>query len=284
MRLTATAVKQAKPQDKPYKLTDGKGMYLKVMPNGSKYWRMNYRFAERAKTLALGTYPDTTLAEARDRRDIARKELANDIDPAESKKARKSSLRDEALNSFKAVGIEWFNTKMKDRSQSHRDRTMRALEKDIFPSLGHRPIAQISAPEVLKVLRKIEARGAVETAHRAKQTAGQIFRYAIATGRAERDPSADLKGALANPVKRHLAAITNPKDVGQLLVAMDGYMGTPVVKTALLLSPLVFCRPGELRRGEWSEINWEEACWDITAERMKIGKPHIIPISRQALK
>jgi integrase len=281
--LTATAVKQAKPQDKPYKLTDGKGMYLKVMPNGSKYWRMNYRFAERAKTLALGTYPDTTLAEARDRRDIARKELTNDIDPAESKKARKSSLRDEALNSFKAVGIEWFNTKMKDRSQSHRDRTMRALEKDIFPSLGHRPIAQISAPEVLKVLRKIEARGAVETAHRAKQTAGQIFRYAIATGRAERDPSADLKGALENPVKKHLAAITNPKDVSQLLIAMDGYTGTPVVKTALLLSPLVFCRPGELRHGEWSEINWEEKRWEIPADKMKIKQPHIIPLSRQAM-
>lgn len=215
--------------------------------------------------------------------ETARKELANDIDPVESKKARKLSLRDQALNSFRVIPIEWFNTKMRDRSQSHRDRTMRALEKDIFPSLGHPPIAQINAPEVLTVLRKIEARGAVETAHRAKQNVGQIFRYAIATSRTERDPSADLKGALANPEKKHLAAITDPKEVGPLLDAMDGYAGTPVVKTALLLSPLVFCRPGELRHGEWSGINWDDARWEIPAEKMKIRTPHIIPLSRQAV-
>jgi integrase len=161
---------------------------------------------------------------------------------------------------------------------------MRALEKDLFPQIGNRPISEITAPDLLMALRKIEARGAVETAHRAKQTAGQIFRFAIATGRAERDPSSDLKGALMNPKKKHLAAITEPKEVGKLLVAMDGFRGTPVVKTALLLSPLLFCRPGELRHMEWTEINWEEERWELPAEKMKMKQPHLVPLSKQALE
>lgn len=282
MALAATQVKQAKPREKQYKLSDEKGMYLLVTPNGSKYWRQKYRYAGKEKTLALGVYPDVSLAQARDKRDDARKLLATDVDPGQAKKAHKRLLNQQADDSFKAIAIEWFQTKMCERSKSHQDRTWRALEKDLFTQIGNRPIAQITAPELLEALRKIESRGAIETAHRAKQTAGQIFRYAVVTGRAERDPSGDLKGALKNPEKKHLAAITDPKEVGKLLVAMEDFRGTPVVKTALLLSPLLFARPGELRHMEWEEINWEESRWETPATKMKMKQPHIVPLSRQA--
>lgn len=282
MKLNATAVKQAKPREKQYKLSDGKGMYLLVTPNGAKYWRLKYRFADREKSLALGVYPDITLAEARSKRDAARKALANDTDPAELKKCRKRSLREESDNCFKHIAIEWFNTRMRGRSKSHSDRTLRALHRDLFPLLGSRPISQITAPEVLSALRRIEARGAIETAHRVKQIAAQIFRYAVATGRSDRDPTVDLRGALMSPKKRHLASITDPEQVGQLLIAIEGYSGTPVVKAALLLSPLLFCRPGEIRHMEWLEVNWDEDRWEIPAEKMKMKLPHIVPLARQA--
>jgi integrase len=282
MSLTATAVKQAKPTEKPHKLSDEKGLYLLLQPTGSKYWRFKYRYLGREKSLALGVYPDVSLADAREKRDAARKLLANDVDPAESKRALKAARLKEGENSFRVLATEWFGTKMKDRSKSHRDRTWRALEKDIFPQFGNQPIVQLTANVVLDALRKIEARGAVETAHRAKQTVGQVFRYAVATGRAERDPTTDLKGALANPKRRHLAAITEPKEVGKLLLAISGYSGTEVVKAALCLSPLLMCRPGELRHMEWSEIKQEEARWEIPAKKMKIRQPHIVPLSRQA--
>jgi uncharacterized membrane protein YvlD (DUF360 family) len=243
MTLTATAVKHAKPRNKPYKIFDEKGMFLLVSPSGSRCWRQKYRYAGKEKTLALGVYPDISLADARDKRDEARKALANDIDPGEVKKARKMVLQQEAEDSFMAIATEWYNLRKKDWSKSHRDRVWRALEKDLFPRLGNRPIAQISRKEVLRALRKIESRGALETAHRAKQTAGQIFQHAILSGIADRDPSVGLQKVLATPNKTHLAAITDPKEVGKLLVAMDGYSGTPVVETALLLSPLFFCRP-----------------------------------------
>jgi len=222
MSLTATAVKQAKPKQKPYKLSDEKGMYLLVSPSGSKCWRWKYRYAGREKSLALGVYPVVPLAKARDKRDQARTALADGIDPSEVKKARKLAAKQEAADSFRVIATEWFNTKMKGCSKSHRDRTKRALKKDLFPQIGPRPIAQLSAPEVLRALKKIEARGAVETAHRTKQIAGQVFRYAVATGRADRDPTGDLKGALASPKKKHHAAITDPKEVAILLVAMEG--------------------------------------------------------------
>ncbi|MEP1471957.1 MAG: integrase arm-type DNA-binding domain-containing protein [Halieaceae bacterium] len=282
MKLTATAAKQAAPRDKFYKLSDGRGLFLQVMPNGSKYWRFKYRIAGKEKTLALGVYPDVSLAQAREKHVIARKHLADNIDPAKIKRARKLAEDQEATDSFKLIASEWFHTKMKDRSESHRDRTWRALEKDLFPRLGKLPITQLTPLEILKSLRIIESRGAVETAHRAKQTVGQICRFAVATGRAERDPTADLKGALSNPTKKHLAAITEPQEVGTLLVAMDGYTGTPVVKTALLISPLLFCRPGELRHMEWTEINWEESRWEIPPRKMKMRQPHIVPLSEQA--
>ena len=187
-----------------------------------------------------------------------------------------------AAESFEAVGREWFNRIMPGKSKSYRDRTGRILEKDLYPMLGNRPIASIAAPELLAALRRIESRGANDIAHRAKQTAGQVFRYAVATGRAERDPSGDLKGALKPRRKKHYVAITEPTEVGRLLVAMEGFQGTAVVKTALLLSPLLFQRPGEIRAMEWSEINWDTGRWEIPSERMKMGQPHIVPLSTQA--
>lgn len=283
MPLTSTQAKHAKPKDKQYKLSDQKGMYLLITPKGSKYWRLKYRFAGKEKTLALGVYPEVSLAKARKRCDEARSLLLDEIDPGQEKKQKKHALRQQADNSFESVASEWFQTKMKDKSKSHQDRAWRGLKKDLFPQIGKRPISQITAYELLSALRKIEARGAIETAHRIKQTAGQVFRYAIASARANRDPTADLKGALKNPKKTHLAAITAPKRLGQLLVAMDGYIGTPTVKTALLLSPLLFVRPGELRHMEWEEINWNDNQWEIPAEKMKIKLPHIVPLSSQSI-
>ncbi|WP_461521080.1 tyrosine-type recombinase/integrase [Porticoccus sp.] len=283
MPMTAIAANQAKPKDKPYKLADEKGLYLQVMPNGSKYWRLKYRFGGKEKVLALGVHPEIGLKEAREKRDEARKLIGNGVDPSDVKRAQKAIQGEAVENSFKAVALEWFTRKMADKSQGHQDRTVRALEKDLFPMIGGHPIGGITPPQLLAALRRIESRGAVETAYRAKQTAGQIFRYAVATGRAERDPSHDLKGALATHKKKHLAAITDPKEVGKLLVAIDSYTGTPTVKAALQLSPLLFCRPGELRQMEWTEIDWDKAQWELPAVKMKMGQPHIVPLSRQAL-
>ena len=284
MPMTAVAANKAKPKDKPYKLSDEKGLYLHVMPNGGKYWRLKYRFGGKEKVLALGVHPEIGLKEAREKRDEARKQISNGIDPSDVKRAKKAIQGEATENSFKAVALEWFSRKMTDKSQGHQDRTMRALEKDLFPVIGSHPIGGITPPQLLAALRRIESRGAVETAYRAKQTAGQIFRYAVATGRAERDPSHDLKGALATHTKKHLAAITDPKEVGKLLAAIQDYSGTPTVKAALQLSPLLFCRPGELRHMEWSEIDWEKEQWELPAEKMKMGQPHIIPLSTQALE
>lgn len=284
MPLTATEVKQSKPKEKPYKLGDSGGLYLLVNPKGSRYWRYKYRYAGKEKTLALGVYPEVSLKEAREAHQAARKSLRQGIDPGEQRKVEKLTRHLAAAESFEAVAREWFNRVMPEKSESYRVRTGRILEKDLYPALGNRPIKSITAPELLAALQRIEGRGANDIAHRAKQTAGQVFRYAVATGRAERDPSGDLKGALKpRRKKKHHAAITDPAEVGRLLVAMDGFQGTPVVKTALLLSPLLFQRPGEIRTMEWVEINWEEARWEIPAEKMKMGQPHIVPLSTQAM-
>ncbi len=283
-KLTATEVKQAKPAEKAIKLTDGGGMYLLVHPKGAKYWRYDYRFSGKRKTLALGVYPEVPLKEARENHQDARKQLSKGIDPGNERKVEKLTRHLAAAESFEAVAREWFNQIMPEKSKSYRERTGRILEKDLYPFLGNRPIASITAPELLATLRRIEDRGANDIAHRAKQTAGQIFRYAVATGRAERDPSGDLKGALKpRRKKKHHAAITDPTEVGRLLVAIDGFRGTLVVKTALLLSPLLFQRPGETRGMEWAEINWEAKRWEIPAEKMKMKQPHIVPLSNQAL-
>lgn len=284
MALSDSKIRACKPKEKKYKVVDEKGLYLLVMPKGGKYWKLAYRYHNKQKDLSLGVYPDVSLKDAREKRDEARKLIANGIDPNEVKRAQKAACLDADTNSFEIVAREWFEKKMADKSKSHQDRTWRALEKDLFPMLATRPIANITPPELLAALRKIENRGAVETAHRAKQTVGQIFRYAVVTNRAERDPSADLAGALKTPKEKHLAAITDPAEVGKLMVAIDCFQGTPTVKAALSLSPLLFCRPGELRHMEWEEINWEEERWEISAEKMKMREPHIVPLCRQALE
>jgi integrase len=284
MPLTAIAVKQAKTRDKPYRLYDERGLFLLINPKGGKYWRFKYRFGGKEKTLALGVYPDVSLAKAREKLQEAREQVADNIDPGVIKRLKKIHQFEEEINGFEALAREWFETRMVDKSSHHQSRTIRALERDLFPQIGRRPINQITAPELLMALRKIEARGAIETAHRAKQIAGQVFRYAIATGRAERDPSADLKGALKTPIKKHLAAITEPKEVGKLLVAIEGFQGTTSVKAALRLSPILFARPGELRHMEWEEINWEEERWELPPEKMKMKQPHIVPLPKQALE
>jgi integrase len=284
MKLSDPAVKKAKPEAKPYKMADGGGMYLEVMPNGSKYWRLKYRFDGKEKRLALGVYPDITLADARCRRDEARRNLANDIDPGEHRKAAKAAKSERAANSFEVIAREWFAKNAATWTESHGSRIIRRLERDIFPWIGGRPIAEIKAPELLATLRRIEERGAVETAHRAQQNCGQVFRYAIATGRAERDPAPDLKGALPPVRQTHHAAITDPKAIAELLRAMDSYQGSFVTKCALRLAPLFFVRPGELRKAEWAEIDLDKAEWNIPAERMKMREPHLVPLSSQAVK
>ncbi|MGH6794739.1 MAG: tyrosine-type recombinase/integrase [Methylocella sp.] len=224
--MTDTAIRNAKPGEKPFRLFDGGGLYLEVSPAGGKWWRLKYRFDGKEKRLSLGVYPDVSLKDARDRRDASRKLLADGIDPSENRKAMKSARTDRSANSFEVVAREWFAKYSATWAANHGDRIIRRFERDIFPWIGGRPIAEVTAPELLAVARRIENRGALETAHRALGNCGQVFRYAVATGRAMRDPSGDLRGALP-PVKgEHFAATTEPKRVAGLLRAMDGYEGT----------------------------------------------------------
>lgn len=280
MPLTDRQVQTAKPAEKDRKISDEKGMYLLVTKAGTKSFRLKYRFHGKEKKLILGTYPEVSLKKARQLRDSARQLLADGIDPSAQKKAERATAKQLSKNSFEIIGREWFDTKQSDKTEGHQRRVLRALEKDLFPTLGNMPLNEITAPVLLQTLRRIEARSAIETAHRVKQIAGQVFRFAIATGRAERDPTPDLKGALSNPKKRHFAAITDPKDVGRLMVAIDEFNGTHTVKAALKLSALFFCRPGELRHLTWNNINLEENRVELVAE--KTQQQHIIPLSTQA--
>ena len=289
MPLTDTAIRQAKPDAKPYKLADEKGLFLLVNPGGSKLWRLKYRVDGKEKLLALGSYPDVGLKAARERRDDARRLLAEGIDPGAHKKANKNAAADAAANSFEAVAREWFAKMLPTWVPSHADKIIQRLERDVFPWIGGKPIADIKAPDVLTTVRRIEDRGRLETAHRALQNCGQVFRYAVATGRAERDPTGDLKGALPPTREKHMAAITDPAEAGALLRAMEAFRGTLVVKAALRLSPLVFVRPGELRQARWGEIDLEKGEWNIPASRMKgwarkgITTPHLVPLAPQAV-
>ena len=282
-KLTEVAVKNAKPDNKTKKMADGGGMYLEVTPTGAKYWRLKYRFAGKEKRLALGVYPDISLKEARKRRQDAKSLLTEGVDPSEQKRQEKLALFQNAENDFRSVAMQWYEKQCPHWSESTVKRTGWLLEKNLIPWLGYRPVAEITPPELLAVLRKTEEQGFLETAHRAKQVAGQVFRYAVASGLAERDVSQDLKGALAKPKKKHFAAITEPKDVGKLLRAMDAYQGTVVVKAAMLLSPLLICRPGELRQLEWSEVNFDEKRIELPVSKMKTREQaHIIPLATQA--
>lgn len=281
--LSGTQVQNAKPAKKNYKLFDGKGLFLLVATGGGRLWHFKYRFEGKEKKLSFGTYPEVSLADAREKRDAARKQVAAGIDPGEARKAEKRVGSEKAANSFEAVAREWHARQKGVWSEGHAVRTLQRLEHNVFPCVGARPIAAITAPELLMVFRRIESRGALETAHRARFVCGQVFRYAVATGRAERDPAADLRGALTPIKTRHHAAITDPKQVAELLRAIDAYQGSFVVKSALQLAPLLFVRPGELRQAEWSEIDFEAAEWSIPAERMKMKVAHLVPLSDQAV-
>lgn len=279
--LSDTAIRTAKPGPKPRRLYDEKGLYIEVSPKGGKWWRFKYRFNGKEKLLSLGTYPDIGLKKARSRRDDARMLLEDGIDPSAHRKQMKAASIEADANSFEATAREWFVKHSPGWAENHANRILRRLERDVFPYIGSRPIADIKAPELLAVIRRIENRGALETAHRALGNCGQVFRYAVATGRAERDPSGDLRGALPPPKGTHFAAVTDPVKLAGILRTLDGYEGTPVVRAALKLAPLVFVRPGELRTAQWADIDLEAAEWRFTVS--KTGQEHIVPLSNQAV-
>jgi len=272
-----------KTKENKNKLFDGGGLFLLLTPSGGKLWRFKYRFGDKEKVLALGPYPEISLAEARTKRDEARKQIRHGVDPGAVRKAMKQAKTSET-ETFEVIAREWHTKFTPNWTPGHGATIMSRLERDVFPWMGGRPIKEIRASELLKVLRRIESRGALETAHRIRTIAGQVFRYAVATDRAERDCSGDLRGALPQPKEKHLAAITDPKEVAPLLRAIEGYHGHFVVKCAFMLAPLFFVRPGELRNAEWVEIDLDETVWNIPEHKMKMGKPHIVPICYQAVQ
>jgi len=281
-KLTDVAVRNAKPGPKPKRLFDGGGMYLEVSPAGGKLWRLKYRFHGKEKRLALGAYPAVGLADARARTEAARKLLAQGIDPSAARKAEKRGEAAEA-ETFEIVTREWHEKFKPTWTPSHAARILTSLEKDAFPWIGSRPIRELTPPEVLAVARRVESRGALESAHRLVGNIGMICRYAVASGKAESDPTTSLKGALPPAKEKHHPSITDPKELGELLRTIDAYQGSHVVRCALRLAPLLFVRPGELRHAEWAEVNLESAEWRIPAEKMKMQVQHIVPLSRQAV-
>ena len=282
--LSNLLINKTKPQTKTVRLSDGRGMYLEISPTGGKWWRFKYRLDGKEKRISLGVYPDVGLADARDKREEARRLVAAGIDPTEHRKAAKVALVESTENTFEAIAREWFGLFSKPWAPGHADKIIRRLELNVFPWIGTRNIKAITAPELLAVLRRIETRGANETAHRALHVCGREFRFAVATGRAERDPSRDLSGALAPTKEKHLATITDPQEVGALLRAIDSYEGAWITRCALRLAPLVFVRPGELRQAQWAEFDFEKSEWRIPATRMKMRVQHIVPLSTQAIE
>jgi integrase len=278
MALTDTALRAVKPGDKPQKLFDGNGLFLLVSPSGTKAWRFKYRFHGREKLISLGLYPTVTLKDARERATEARRTLENGIDPSEQRKQEKISYQ----NTFELVAMEWHEQQSSKWSEGYSKTNLCRMKRNLFPAIGSKPVNTISAPELLALLRKIEARGTRDIAHCVLTLSSSIFRYAIATGRADRDPAADLRGALAPRVRRNLPSQTTPEAVGNLLIALDNYPGTLVVRSALRIMALTFCRTGELRGAEWREIDFDDALWRIPAERMKMSRDHLIPLSRQS--
>ncbi|HEX7705024.1 MAG TPA: integrase arm-type DNA-binding domain-containing protein, partial [Thermoanaerobaculia bacterium] len=279
MPLTDAAIRKAKPPAKRVKMSDERGLYLLLTPAGGKLWRFKYRFAGKEKLISLGTYPEVSLADAREKRDAARKKVSAEIDPSAERRAARSAT----VETFEAIAREWFEKFKPQWTAGHARTVLSRMEDNLFPFVGAKPIRDLAPPDVLAVLRRIEARGANETARRVRQICGQVFRYAVVTGRADRDPSADLKGALAPVEVRNHAAITDPKRFGGLLRVLDGYEGTLIVQSALRLAPLVFVRPGELRQAHWSEIDLDAAEWTIPGWRMKMGQTLTVPLARQAV-
>ncbi|RIV80313.1 tyrosine-type recombinase/integrase [Pelagerythrobacter aerophilus] len=282
-KLYATSVANAKPNERDYKLTDGEGLYLLVRKSGRKLWRMNYSHCGKQRTLSFGAWPEVSLADARDRRDDARSLLASGIDPSHQRKVDAARARVEENDTFKAVAKEWIAKNEREDMAEITLAKIRWLLDMAYPKIGNRPIAKITAQEVLAVLRSIEATGRYESARRMRSVLSRVFRYAIATTRAEHDPARDLRGALTVPKAKHLAAITTAKEAGELMRAIEGYTGHGITLFALRLSAHLFVRPGELRRAEWSEFDFERAVWNIPAEKMKMRRPHRVPLSAQVL-
>jgi integrase len=302
MPLTDTAIRQAQPGPKSRKLSDANGLYLELSPAGGKWWRLKYRYAGKEKRISLGTYPETGLKAAREGALAARQLLASGIDPSEARKedraelrlVQESAKREEAglpaEGSFELVAREWFETRRDDWAAGYSSKIIARLEADIFPWMGKEPIDSITPPQLLQVIRRIENRGVLETAHRALENCGQIFRYAVATGRVESSPARDLKDALRKPMVVHFPAITDPARLGELLRACDGYKGSHIVRTALRIMPMVLLRPGELRQARWEEFDLDAALWTVPAVRMKRekvgklhGKPHLVPLATQVV-
>ena len=285
MKLTDTFAKRKQGNGKIQKHSDGGGLFLYITPQGGKSWRMGYRFMGKQKLLVIGPYPAVSLKEARERREAAKKLLVDNIDPSAAKQEAKAVAAVSAKNSFQIIALEWLEKHSVRWTAAYKNHILRRMEKYVFPAIGKRPVKSVTAPELLEALRRAEDKGAGFMAHMALNECGRIFRYAIATGRAERDVAADLRGALTPmDYSRHFAAVKEPKAIGKLLLALDGYKGTFTVRCALRLSPLVFVRPGELALAQWREIDFETNEWRIPAERMKMRQLHIIPLARQAVE
>ncbi|GKX48660.1 tyrosine-type recombinase/integrase [Pectobacterium carotovorum] len=282
MKLNARQVETAKPKDKPYKMADGGGLYLLVKTNGSRYWRLKYRIDGKEKLLALGVYPDVSLADARAKRDEARKGIAGGIDPLEVKKEQKVEREAQVKNTFQEIALEWHSMKVKKWSAGYASDILEAFNKDVFPFIGQRPIADIKPLELLNVLKKMEDRGATEKAKKVRQRCGEVFRYAIVTGRAEYNPAPDLTSAMQGHESTHYPFLTI-EELPAFFKALAGYSGSELVVLAARLMIITGVRTGELRGALWSEIDTDKALWEISAERMKMRRPHIIPLSTQAL-
>ena len=285
MGLTDTALKNAKPKEKKYKLSDEKGLYVLVLPTGGKYFQFDYAFAKKRKTISFGVYPEVTLREAREEHAIARKQIDQGIDPSDARKAKKHSLYINSSNSFYEIASQWFEKNKSKWSPKYAKEKWHKLEMDIFPYMGARPINNITTQELLSIINKIEARGAIETAHRTKNIVREVYVMAVASGIADRNIAHDLDGALsAKPPVTHRATITDPIKVGGLLRAIDGFAGTFVVKCALMLSPYVFLRPGEVAQAEWAEIDLQNKIWKIPAGKMKMNRVHLVPLADQVMQ
>ncbi len=284
MKLTDTFIRHIAGTGKVQKHTDGGGLFLYITPEGKKYWRLAYRFGGKQKLLSIGPYPTVGLREAREKREDAKKLLLADIDPSAAKQEAKAAVFEAVKNSFEAVAREWYDKHSIKWVYEYKRILIARLENNVFPFIGKRPIKAITAPELLVVLRRIEERGALHVAHRAMRDCGRIFRYAIATGRAERDVAADLRGALAPHVGSHYATITEPREVGELLRTLEKPMGRFPVQCALRLAPFVFVRAAEMAGAEWSEFNFDTAEWRIPAARMKMRQVHIVPLAKQSIK
>ncbi|HDP7131378.1 TPA: tyrosine-type recombinase/integrase [Escherichia coli] len=283
MKLNARQVDAAKPREKAYKLADGAGLYLEVVPSGSRYWRMKYRFNGKEKRMAFGVYPAVSLAQARALRDEAKKKLAEGIDPSFAKKEEKL-VRDVQLNNtFQAVALEWHGTKVSRWSEGYASDIIEAFNKDIFPYIGQLPVNDIKPLVLLNVLRRMESRGATEKAKKVRQRCSEVFRYAIVTGRAEYNPAADLTSAMSGHESKHYPFLT-VEELPDFFKALAGYTGSPLVVLAARLLILTGVRTGELRGAFWSEFDLEKAVWEIPAERIKMKRPHLVPLSTQALE